>query len=86
MPSRAEMETDAERRIREVIDRHGPPIRSLLYVLDPLEALGLLGDLTADTFARFKPSSRLDLAEGWTQMVLTGVRENIDAAGNARRD
>jgi uncharacterized protein YejL (UPF0352 family) len=80
------MEADAERRILAQIETYYPQIAECLEKLEPLEALALMGNIMADTLARFPLEQRLQMANAWTTTLLEGVQENVDAAGKKRRD
>jgi hypothetical protein len=51
----------AERSIEQHIGPHRKPMRRILATLHPLEAIALLGYLTAETLERFPDDERADI-------------------------
>jgi hypothetical protein len=86
MPSRAEMEADAERRIAAQLEKHGGPMAKVLAMLQPLEAVAMVCFLADAALARFSAKARMGMAEAMTKTITEDAQDTVDAAGNARRD
>jgi hypothetical protein len=80
------MEADAERRILAQIETHFPPIRDRLAMLEPLEAFALMGNIMADTIARFPPEERVRMTKAWVVTLMEAVRDGIGIAKAPWRD
>jgi hypothetical protein len=80
------METEAERRILAQIQTYYPRIAECLEKLEPLEAFALMGNIMADTIARFPPEERVRMTKAWVVTLMEAVRDGIGIAKAPWRD
>jgi hypothetical protein len=86
MPSRAEMEADAQILIQAQLEKHGPPMAMRLATLHRLEAVAMVCFLADAALARFSAKARMGMAEAMTKSILEDAQDSVDAERPNRRD